>query len=72
MPLIYLMLLVFLWYWFQTSDKLPEPKQIDYSELKCVRVIVSDVRIDEQQLIAKREADLFNMNHAVTDTAHQV
>jgi ATP-dependent Zn protease len=59
MPLIYLMVFVSLWYWFQSASKVPEPKQISYSEfLSEVRAgHVSDVRIDEQRLIAKLKTD---------------
>src|SRR5690348_9062247 len=59
MPLIYLMVFVFLWYWFQSSSKVPEPTEISYSEfLSEVRAgHVSDVRIDEQHLIAKLKTD---------------
>src|SRR6478736_3006286 len=59
MPLIYLMVFVSLWYWFQSASKVPEPKQISYSEfLSEVRAgHVSDVRIDEQHLIAKLKTD---------------
>jgi hypothetical protein len=59
MPLIYLMVFVFLWYWFQTASKVPEPTQISYSQfLSEVRAgHVSDVRIDEQHLIAKLKTD---------------
>jgi cell division protease FtsH len=55
MPLMYLAVFVFLWYWFQSASKVPEPKQISYSEfLSEVRAgHVSEVRIDEQHLIAK-------------------
>ena len=59
MPLIYLMVFVSLWYWFQSASKVPEPKQISYSEfLSEVRAgHVSNVRIDEQHLIAKLKTD---------------
>jgi cell division protease FtsH len=59
MPLIYLMVFVLLWYWFQTASKVPEPTQISYSQfLSEVRAgHVSDVRIDEQHLIAKLKTD---------------
>src|SRR6478609_7538103 len=59
MPLIYLMAFVSLWYWFRSSSTVPEPKQIAYSEfLSEVRAgHVSDVRIDEQQFIAKLKTD---------------
>ena len=32
MPLMYLVVFAFLWYWFQSASKVPEPKQISYSE----------------------------------------
>jgi cell division protease FtsH len=59
LPLIYLMVFVSLWFWFQGAYKVPEPKQVSYSEfLSEVRAgHVSDVRIDEQQLIAKLKTD---------------
>src|SRR4030095_8360321 len=57
--LIYLMVFASLWYWFQGASKVPGPKQISYSEfLTEVRAgHVSDVRIDEQHLIAKLKTD---------------
>src|SRR5579883_1544914 len=59
MPLIYLMVFAFLWFWFQSASKVLEPKQISYSEfLSEVRAgHVSDVRIDEQHLTAKLKTD---------------
>jgi cell division protease FtsH len=59
MPLIYLLVFVSLWYWFQSASKIPKPKQISYSEfLSEVRAgHVSDVRIDERDLIAKIKRD---------------
>lgn len=56
---IYFVVFVSLWFWFQSAYKVPEPKQISYSEfLSEVRAgHVSDVRIDEQQLIAKLKTD---------------
>ena len=59
MPLIYLVVFGFIWYWFQSASKVPEPKQISYNEfLSEVRAgHVSEVRIDEQQLIAKLKTE---------------
>ena len=59
MPLVYLLVFAFVWYWFQSSSKASEPKQISYSEfLSEVRAgHVSDVRIDERQFIAKLKTD---------------
>jgi cell division protease FtsH len=59
MPLVYLLVFVFVWFSFQRTSKGPEPKQISYSEfLSEVRAgHVSDVRIDEQQFIAKLKTD---------------
>jgi cell division protease FtsH len=59
MPLVYLVVFVSLWYWFQSASKVPEPKKISYSEfLSEVRAgHVADVRIDEHNLIAKLKTD---------------
>src|SRR6266498_2660639 len=59
MPLVYLSALAFLWYSFHRASVEPQPKQISYSEfLSEVRAgHVSDVRIDEQQFIAKLKTD---------------
>jgi cell division protease FtsH len=59
MPVTYLLVFAFVWYWFQGSSKASEPKQISYSEfLSEVRAgHLSDVRIDEQQFIAKLKTD---------------
>ena len=53
------MVFAFLWYWFQSAYKVPEPKQISYSEfLSELRAgHLSDVRIDEQRLIGKLKTD---------------
>ncbi|PYS47333.1 MAG: cell division protein FtsH [Acidobacteria bacterium] len=58
-PLIYLLVIALLWYSLQRVPAGPQPKQISYSEfLSEVRAgHVSDVRIDEQQFIAKLKTD---------------
>ena len=69
MPLVYLLVFAFVWYWFQGASKASEPKQISYSEfLSEVRAgHVSDVRIEEQQFVAKLKTD-----HSKTEAAKQI
>src|SRR6266446_6992640 len=58
MPLVYLLVVALLWY-SQHASADSQPKQISYSAfLSEVRAgHVSDVRIDEQHLIAKLKSD---------------
>src|SRR5436190_16837752 len=59
MPLTYLMVAVFFWFWFQGVSVAPTAKQISYSEfLSEVRAgHVSEVSIDEHYFVAKLKTD---------------
>jgi len=66
MPLIYILGLAFIWYSVQRFSAVPQPKQISYTEfLSEVRAgHISDVRIDEQRIIATLKTDPANKEAA--------